>query len=193
MGSRRPARRPGPGLLAPGRGRTPGGQERPPTQGRRLRPQPQAAGARAIHLAAIRCREVRDAARAGITLIHLDGTGPYCSNRSGLWHPLTRSARAAPLQPRRRKPPLSVLAAWQHRESPVQAACCSLWFRYGFRGFCRLPAFSTPECLAHSSHHIPPYYSDAAGPEMVTALWRRKCRLRPAIPSASRPGKLLLY
>jgi hypothetical protein len=119
------------------------------------------------------------------------GAVRYCSTRPGPWRPLLPSGCAAPLQLRHRQPPLSPLTAWGQGRGPVLTACCShglrmvfawssLWFRYGLRGFCGLPASPVPRCLPQAAHHSPPYYRDAAAPRTVTALWRRRFPLRPA-------------
>ncbi len=77
-------------------------------------------------------------------------------------------------------PAASVWVAFKQRASSVLFAMVWLWFRYGLWGFCRVPASPFPRCIPHSAHHSPPYYRDAAAPEKVTALWRRKCCLRAA-------------
>jgi hypothetical protein len=70
--------------------------------------------------------------------------------------------------PQRRRPVLTgvaglkslALMTWRPGTAP----------KWHLLDFCRLPTPSVPQCLPHSAHLSPPYFRDAATPEMVTAL-----------------------
>jgi len=111
---------------------------------------------------------------------------PINPPRPGLLRPLPSSCRAPPDERSPQPPPAPALPASTQAANSVCAACCSLWFRYGFAmvslGLLGPSASAPPHshCAFRTAHTTAFHHRDAAAPEKVTALLRRKSSVQPS-------------